>query len=72
MTNTNFATPTADELVLGDDWSDLRRFRPMPDIDFQRLDRYRKARFKAVMREADVALSVLVSPVSIRYAVIRR
>ncbi|MER8841349.1 Xaa-Pro peptidase family protein [Mesorhizobium sp. M0913] len=41
----------------------------MPDIDFQRLDGYRKARLKAAMREAGVALCVLVSPVTIRYAV---
>ncbi|WP_287236512.1 Xaa-Pro peptidase family protein [Mesorhizobium sp.] len=41
----------------------------MPDIDFQRLDGYRKARLKAAMRESGVALCVLVSPVTIRYAV---
>jgi hypothetical protein len=33
--------------VVADDWSDLRRFRPMPEIDFQRLDGYRKARPKS-------------------------
>ncbi|CDX52855.1 Aminopeptidase [Mesorhizobium plurifarium] len=41
----------------------------MPDIDFKRLDAYRKDRLRAAMRQADVGLCVLVSPITIRYAV---
>ncbi|MER8427907.1 Xaa-Pro peptidase family protein [Mesorhizobium sp. M1403] len=62
-------TPSPDGLILRDDWSDLRKFRPMPDIDFKRLDGYRKGRLRSAMREAGVALCVLVSPITIRYAV---
>ncbi|ESX09701.1 peptidase M24 [Mesorhizobium sp. LSJC265A00] len=61
--------PGPDGLILRDDWSDLRKFRPMPDIDFKRLDGYRKGRLRSAMREAGVALCVLVSPITIRYAV---
>ncbi|RWO54524.1 MAG: aminopeptidase P family protein [Mesorhizobium sp.] len=69
MKVTTSVSPGPDGFVLRDNWSDLRQFRPMPDIDFQRLDGYRKARLKAAMREAGIALCVLVSPVTIRYAV---
>ncbi|MER9370483.1 Xaa-Pro peptidase family protein [Mesorhizobium sp. M0518] len=62
-------TPSPDGLILRDDWSDLRKFRPIPDIDFKRLDGYRKGRLRSAMREAGVALCVLVSPITIRYAV---
>ncbi|RAZ73015.1 M24 family metallopeptidase [Mesorhizobium atlanticum] len=62
-------SPTPDGFVIRDNWSDLRQFRPMPDIDFERLDRYRKGRLRAAMRKADVAMCVLVSPITIRYAV---
>ncbi|RWI85414.1 MAG: aminopeptidase P family protein [Mesorhizobium sp.] len=58
-----------DDHILRDNWSDLRKFRPMPDIDFKRLDAYRKGRLRAAMRQADVGLCVLVSPITIRYAV---
>ncbi|MES0049997.1 Xaa-Pro peptidase family protein [Mesorhizobium sp. M0053] len=61
--------PGPDGLILRDNWSDLRKFRPMPDIDFKRLDGYRKGRLRSAMREAGVALCVLVSPITIRYAV---
>ncbi|QKC86986.1 Xaa-Pro peptidase family protein [Mesorhizobium sp. NZP2077] len=62
-------TPGPDGLVLSDNWSDLRKFRPMPAIDFKRLDGYRKERLRSAMREADVALCILVSPITIRYTV---
>ncbi|MEI9426042.1 aminopeptidase P family protein, partial [Mesorhizobium sp. Cs1299R1N1] len=52
-----------------DNWSDLRQFRPMPEIDFKRLDSYRKGRIRSAMRAADVAMCVLVSPITLRYAV---
>ncbi|MER9438940.1 Xaa-Pro peptidase family protein [Mesorhizobium sp. M0618] len=69
MTNSKLGSRGPDELVLHDNWSDLRQFRPMPDIDFKRLDGYRKERLRAAMRQADVAMCVLVSPITIRYAV---
>lgn len=54
---------------LQDNWSDLRQFRAMPDIDFRRLDAYRKGRLRDEMRKCGVSLCILVSPVSMRYAV---
>ncbi|RWM75090.1 Xaa-Pro peptidase family protein [Mesorhizobium sp.] len=69
MTDSKLVSTSPDAFLLSDNWSDLRRFRSMPDIDFQRLDGYRKARLKAAMRESGVAMCVLVSPVTIRYAV---
>lgn len=69
MSTSRVGSPSPDGSVLHDNWSDLRQFRPMPDIDFKRLDGYRKARLRAAMREAGVALCVLVSPITIRYAI---
>lgn len=69
MTASKLGSPSPDGSVLHDNWSDLRQFRPMPDIDFKRLDGYRKARLREAMREAGVALCVLVSPITIRYAI---
>jgi len=65
----NFQAKSPDELVVLDDWSDLRRFRELPDIDLQRLYRYRRQRLKEQMQAADVAALVIVNPVSLRYAV---
>lgn len=59
---------TPDELVSQDDWSDLARIRALPEIDPARMLAYRQERLRAEMRAADVALVVLVSPVSLRYA----
>ena len=58
-----------DELVANDAWSDLRQFRELPEIDRDRLYRYRTQRLRDRMREADVAVLVVVNPVSLRYAV---
>lgn len=69
MSEDKLVTSTPDGFVLKDNWSDLRQFRPIPDIDFKRLDRYRKGRLREAMRRADVAMCVLVSPITIRYAV---
>src|SRR4051794_40736476 len=69
MTGASSVISGPDQFLIRDSWSDLRQFRQMPDIDFHRLDAYRKARLKAAMREADIGLCVLVSPISIRYAV---
>ncbi len=58
-----------DSMVLQDDWSDLRRYREIPEIDFDRLHTYRMERIKSALREAEASMCVLVNPVSLRYAV---
>lgn len=60
---------TPDALVLRENWSDLEQIRRKPDIDLQRLHEYRTARLKQQMRRHDVALCVMVSPISLRYAI---
>ena len=60
---------SVDQLLSDDNWSDLSQFRAKPKIDAQRLQDYRMGRLQASMREADVALCVLVNPISLRYAV---
>ena len=57
-----------DGMIETDDWSDLARVRPLPDIDRARMLAYRQGRLRQAMVDADVALTVLVSPVSLRYA----
>lgn len=54
-------------MIADDDWSDLQRFRQMPDIDTGRMHRYRIGRIKAEMAKMDVSLCVMVSPISLRY-----
>lgn len=61
--------PTPDGLVVNDNWSDLRQFRELPEIDHDRLNRYRTERLREQMRIADVAALVMVNPLSLRYAV---
>lgn len=58
-----------DELVAADLWSDLRAYREMPEIDMARLYAYRLERLRGAMRKAGAAMCVLVSPISLRYAV---
>ena len=58
-----------DSMILQDDWSDLRRYREIPEIDFDRLHTYRMERIKSALREAEASMCVLVNPVSLRYAV---
>jgi len=41
----------------------------LPDIDFDRLRAYRLARLKASLQASDAAMGLLVSPISLRYAV---
>ena len=55
--------------VIEDHWSDLGQYLELPNIDFDRLRRYRLNRLKAEMRNRDVAVCVLLSPISLRYAV---
>ena len=52
-----------------DDWSQLARHRPMPAIDADRMGRYRMARIREKLRQANASVGVFVSPVSLRYAV---
>jgi len=61
--------PSPDQMVQADDWSDLSQFREVPPIDLKRLHTYRMARLKAEMQKHDVGLCVMVSPISLRYAV---
>ena len=58
----------ADTMVQADGWSDLSRYREMPEIDFDRMHRYRIARIRAELKHNDAAMCVLVSPISLRYA----
>ena len=58
-----------DKLVFDDDWSDLTRFRDMPQIDLERMSRYRMGRLKQQLELHDVAMVMLVNPISLRYAV---
>lgn len=58
-----------DQMVTEDDWSDLKQFREMPDIDTGRMHQYRMSRLKAEMQKHDVGLCIMVSPISLRYAV---
>ena len=62
-------TLSPDQLVLADDWSDLSRIRPMPQIDKARLHSYRTARLKAELEAAGAAAVVLFNPLSLRYAI---
>lgn len=57
-----------DSQVLGPRWSDLRQYRDMPEIDFDRLYAYRVERLRAQMRQRGIGLTMLVNPVSMRYA----
>jgi Xaa-Pro dipeptidase len=66
----NYMRQTSPDLMLSDDnWSDLSQYQQKPDINSERLQAYRMGRIKACMREADVALCVLVNPISLRYVV---
>lgn len=61
--------PPPDRMVLEDDWSDLRQYREMPEIDVDALHAYRMARINAALRETSAAMCILVNPISLRYAV---
>ncbi|MHB0791042.1 M24 family metallopeptidase [Bradyrhizobium sp. 5.13L] len=58
-----------DQLVAADVWSDLRKYKEMPDIDMERLYAYRIERLRGALRKAGASMCVLVSPISLRYAV---
>ena len=58
-----------DKLIFDDSWSDLSAFREMPQIDLERMSRYRMGRLRQQLELHDAALSILVNPLSLRYAV---
>lgn len=58
-----------DSMISNDNWSDLSRYQPLPDIDQQRLYAYRTQRLKEQLIKADAALCILFNPISMRYAV---
>ena len=60
---------SADKMMLDDNWSDLRQFRELPEIDHERMHEYRLGRIKEQMHKHDVAVLVMVSPLSMRYAI---
>ena len=61
-----------DQVVISDEWSDLRQFRPLPDIDIDVMRRYRLGRVREQLEIHDVAMCMLASPVSLRYAIDNR
>ena len=61
-------TFSVDWMIQGDDWSDLSRYREMPEIDFDRMHRYRIGRIKQELKKNDAAMCVLVNPITLRYA----
>ena len=65
----NKELPTPDGFVTSDNWSDLRRYRDLPEINHDRLYQYRTERLRQQIREADVAALVMVNPINLRYAV---
>ena len=58
-----------DSQVIQDEWSDLRKFRELPDINMERLFEYRTGRIREQMKLHDVAALVIVNPLSLKYAV---
>ena len=58
-----------DQMLSDDNWSDLSQFREKPAIDVKRMHEYRIGRLLTQMRKAEAALCILVSPISLRYAV---
>ena len=58
-----------DALILADDWSDLAQHRQPEPVDDNRLHRWRLARLREQLEKTGAAMCLLVSPVSLRYAV---
>ena len=57
-----------DQLIINDDWADLSRIRPIPEIDQGRLYAYRLERLRGALRKHGAAMALLVNPISLRYA----
>lgn len=60
---------TIDSLLAQDGWSNLSKFRPMPQIDLGRVRTYRLGRIREALRRHGAAMVMLVNPISLRYAV---
>ena len=60
---------SVDDLVLADDWSDLTRFRDMPQINSARMYEYRRQRLREQLRLHQADFCILLNPISLRYAV---
>jgi Xaa-Pro aminopeptidase len=58
-----------DGLIVADDWADLARVRPLPEVDRARMHTYRTGRLKAELARHDAAMAILISPISLRYAI---
>jgi Xaa-Pro aminopeptidase len=58
-----------DHKVVNDSWSDLAAQYPLPDIDSDKLYRYRHSRIVAELQKLNAACCILVNPISLRYAV---
>ena len=58
-----------DALILADDWSELARHRQPEPVDDDRLHRWRLSRLRGQLDKTGAAMCLLVSPVSLRYAV---
>ncbi|MFT5260820.1 MAG: Xaa-Pro dipeptidase [Gammaproteobacteria bacterium] len=58
-----------DQAILNETWSDLSQFRELPNINVERLRQYRFDRIREQLRLNDAAMCVLISPISLRYAV---
>lgn len=58
-----------DAQVAADDWSDLSRHLAPPEIEFTGLNAWRLGRIRQALARHGAAMCILVSPVSLRYAV---
>ena len=62
-------TTNPDSLICDDDWSDLTQHRQPEPVDDERLHRWRLSRLRGQLEKTKAAMCLLVSPVSLRYAV---
>ena len=62
-------TTNPDSLICDDDWSDLTQHRQPEPVDDERLHRWRLSRLRGQLEQNGAAMCLLVSPVSLRYAV---
>ncbi|WP_025772197.1 M24 family metallopeptidase [Thioalkalivibrio sp. HK1] len=60
---------TVEEMILNDDWSDVQATHALPDIDIERMHRYRLQRILDLLKANDTAMCMLVNPISLRYAI---
>jgi Xaa-Pro aminopeptidase len=58
-----------DNLVFEDDWSDLSQSQQKPQINVERMYEYRRERLREQLRLHDADFCILLSPISLRYAV---